>query len=206
MTEHDKNITDHLDSSLSLRNRNFNEVSHEIREQLMSNRETIDRYNTWQKSTDYDSTLLSNLTKEQETLEHYFNSRWDYKVSTPHNMLKFEKVYSSQTFIIVEWHAGNSFYHIRKRYFKFQENGFCNVTVEKITRSREEITERIKSMKTNYRNTYTVDDERAIHIKTSHYEFEGTVIHDAIAGKEFKLKSYSDGVIQDKFEILVPVS
>ncbi|MBK8966902.1 MAG: hypothetical protein IPM36_09520 [Lewinellaceae bacterium] len=206
MTEHDKNLTDHLDSSLNLQKKNFNEVSHEIREQLMSNRETIDRYNTWQKSADYDSNLLSDLTEEQQNLERYFNSRWDYKVSNPHNMLKFDKIYSSQAFIFVEWHAGNSFYHIYKRYFKFQENGFCNVTVEKISRSIEEITERITSMKTDYRSIYTVDDDRAIKIETRHYEFEGTIIHDAIAGKEFKLGSYLDGIIQKNFEILVPVN
>lgn len=205
MTEHDKYITDHLNRSLKLQKKKFNEATSEIREQLMRNREIIDRYTTWQKSAEYNSSLLSNLTEEQQILEDYFNSRWDYKVCNPYNMLKFEKVYSSQTFILVEWHAGISFYHIQKRYFKFQENGFCNVAVVKISRSIEEITERIISMRTNYRNTYTVDDERAIKIKTRYYEFEGTVIHDAIAGKEFKLRSYPDGIIQDNFEILVPI-
>lgn len=151
MTAHDNIIAGHLNSSLNLQKRSFKRVSHEIREQLMLNRETIDIYNTWQKDADYDSALLSKLTEAQQNLERYFNAQWNYKVSNPYNVLKFDKVYASQAFILVDWHAGNSFYHIFKRYFIFQENGLCNVTNEYVSKSQDEIIKRILSMEIDYR-------------------------------------------------------
>lgn len=131
-----------------------------------------------------------------------FISNWDVKILVPNELLIFNELYVSQASIIVEWHAGFSYNHIQRRYFKFFKNGFFNSLSAKPTKSLEEIVSALDSKPTNYRNIYTVDSERNIDISSPYYDLKGLILPEGIVSANYKIGNYKDGLVEDKFEIL----
>ncbi len=202
MTEHEINILGHTKESKKLACQNFTEVVDLVREQLMLNRECIGRYETWQSSAEFNSQYLNDLKNFQNEFENIFINNWDLEISVPYDLLIFNELYVSQASIIVEWHAGSSYNHIQKRYFKFLKNGFFNSLSAKPTESLEGIINALDSKLTNYRNIYTVDSERNIDIKSPHYDLKGLILPEGIVSANYTIGDYKDGLVEDKFEIL----
>lgn len=205
MTEDNHRIQNLITTSQRLMTLDFTENSDFIRNQLMKNRETIESYKTWNKSAEFNPTLLSNLESNQSDLEGHFTQKWNVKIESKHNMLKFNEVYRTQTEITVESHAGNTFYHFFDRYIVFYENGFYTSTVEKPNRSKTEIIKRIKTYGKNYNNRYELIDGDMIIFNLNKKEFIGTIIHGGIVGQNIKLGSYGDGLINETDQILVNI-
>ena len=205
MAEDNQIIEKLITTSKKLMNSNFNENFDLIRSQIMKNRETIESYNTWKKSAEFNPTLLSTLDSTQNELENNFNQKWNIKIESKFNMLKFNEVYRAQTEITVESHAGNTFYHFFDRYIVFFEDGFYTSTVEKTNKGKSEIINRIKSYGKNYNNQYELIDGDFIIFKLNKNEFRGTVTHGAIVGEKIKLGTYGEGVIKDKDQIFVNI-
>lgn len=202
MTEHEINILEHTDESKKLANQNFTDVLDSVREQLMLNRECIERYETWQSKAEFNAQYLRDLKKLQNEFESMFMSYWDVEISVPNELLIFNELYVSQASIIVEWHAGFSYNHIQRRYFKFFKNGFFNSISAKPTKSLEEIIIALNSKPTNYLNIYSVDSERNIEINSPYYEMKALILPEGIVSANYKIGDYKDGLVQDKFEIL----
>ena len=61
MTEHEINILEHSKVSNKLASQNFADVVDSVREQIMLNRECIERYETWQSSAEFSDQYLNDL-------------------------------------------------------------------------------------------------------------------------------------------------
>ena len=182
MTDHNPRIVTEIEKTIKLQNADFELVSDMMREQLEVNRATINEFESWNKNADFKIQNLKQLIIEQKKLTSKFDDNWNYKVINPHNLLKFDHIYVSQIFIIIEWHAGISFNHLLRRYIMFNENGFFKTTTENLKRDSNEIINRIENIDYNYMNLYEVDKDLRIKFKLDKEDFNGKIIHEALVG------------------------
>jgi hypothetical protein len=206
MNEMNKQLRDLLAKTLKLQSETGLKTSRAIRDQLMLNREKILAFHSRQQDPDFDPQLLEELTAAQAKLETEFKKDWIYKVPNPYGLLKFDRVYGSQTYVVVDWHASHAFHHLHKSYFKFDEHGFFNLISAQAQERHENIISRMHALGPNYSNTYTVDDKQVLKFKIPFLQFEGTIIDWGIVGKNIKLGAYGDGRIPDMDEILSVIS
>jgi len=116
--------------------------------------------------------------------------------------LKFDQVYTSQVYILVEWHAGIPFHHLMQRNLMFHKNGYFKTTEEYINRtSQKERIENIEKMTYNPSNLYMEEDNNQISFSIENEKFKGTLVFNAIIGDKIKLGKYTDGIVQDTDEI-----
>lgn len=190
-----------IEKTVKLQKTDFELVSDIMREQLEVNRDIIIEFTTWNKNSNFEHQNLQNLIIEQEKLKSAFEDNWHFIVKNPRNLLKFDHVYVSQIFIIIEWHAGISFNHLMRRCIMFNEKGFFKTTVEGIKRTATEISQRIENLDYNYMNLFQVSKDRKIEFEIDKEFFNGTIIHEAIVGGNIRIGEYSDGKILDRDDI-----
>jgi len=190
-----------FEKTVKLQKTDFELVSDIMREQLEVNRDIINEFTTWNKNSNFEHQNLQHLIIAQENLKSIFDDNWHFIVINPNNLLKFDHVYVSQIFIIIEWHAGISFNHLMRRCIMFNEKGFFKTTVEGIKRTATEISQRIENLDYNYMSLFQVSKDRKIEFEIDKEVFNGTIIHEAIIGGNIRIGEYSDGKIYDRDDI-----
>lgn len=203
MTEHEAKILELEIKSKELIRGSFHINTDSIRAQLMKNREAIRAYKSYLRTLPFKLEYLSQLIRVQAELEVYFNANWEFKLYNPHDTLKLMKVYSSQTYIIVEWHAGQAFHHLYKYNLLFHPDGFLTITSDKPSLPKKQVLQRINEYGKDYNNLYHIESDGTIKFKILNKNFEGKLLHDGIVGKNIKLGEYKDGIVQDQDEIFV---
>jgi len=189
MNENNEILKDLIEKSIELQNKPFEKYSENIREQIMLNRETIEPFETWNKSAEFEKKLIPELKFQQEKLINFLNNKW--KPNIKHNLLRFDKIYQSESQIIIEWHAGNATPHLIRYYIHFENNGFFKLTSSKPEFSKESI-ENIKFLETNYRNIFKVGDNGEIEMKSEYFSLKGRIIENGIIDEKIILNKTKD--------------
>ncbi|AQS94002.1 hypothetical protein BXQ17_07970 [Polaribacter sp. BM10] len=190
MKENNRILRELIENSSAFQNNSFEKNSENIREQIMLNRELIEPFETWNKSAEFDKILLNELKHQQEKLIKFFNKNWNFN-NKFEKLLDFNNVYESQTEIGIEWHANSAIPHIYKYLIQFEKNGFFKLKIGYPNFYEESILE-LKSLKTNYRNLYQLNEGGKISMKSKYFELEGNIIGEGIIDKKINLRDYKD--------------
>jgi hypothetical protein len=190
MKENNTILRELIENSITFQNKSFEENSKNIREQIMLNRETIQPFETWNKSAEFDRKLLTELNLQQEKLIKFFNENWNFN-NRFEKLIDFDNAYESQTEIGIEWHANSAIPHIYKYLIQFERNGFFKLEIAYPNFYEESIV-KLKSLKTNYRNLYKVNEDGEISMKSEYFELEGKIIGEGIIDKKISLRDYKD--------------
>lgn len=189
MKENNRILRELIKKSIAFHNISFEKNSENIREQIMLNRESIEPFESWNKSAEFDNKLLTELKLQQQKLTKLFNENW--QVNENHNLLRFDKIYQSEPQIIIEWHAGKPTPHLIRYYIHFENNGFFKLTSSTPEFHKESI-EKIKFLKTNYRNTFKVGINGEIEMNSKYFSLKGKIIENGIIDEKIILNKTKD--------------
>jgi hypothetical protein len=190
MKENNIILRELIEKSVAFKNKSFEKNSENIREQIMLNRETIEQFETWNKSAEFDKKLLIELNNQHGKLLILFNEKWNFN-NRFEKLLDFKNVYESQTEISIEWHANSAIPHIYKYLIQFEKNGFFKLQVA-YPNFYEKGIQKLKSSKTNYRNLYEIKDGGAISMKSEYFKLEGKIIGEGIIDNKINLRDFKD--------------
>ena len=190
MKENNKILRVLIENSVAFQNKSFEKNSENIREQIMLNRETIEPFETWNKSAEFDKKLLTELNLQQEKLIIFFKGKWNFN-NKFEKLLDFNNFYESQTEIGIEWHANSAIPHIYKYLVQFEKNGFFKLQVA-YPNFHEESVQELKSSRTNYRNVYKIKEGGEISIKSEYFKLEGKIIGEGIIDRKINLRDFKD--------------
>jgi len=190
MKENNRILRELIEKSVAFQNKSFEKNSDNIREQIMLNRETIEPFETWNNSAEFDKKLLTELNHQHGKLLFFFNEKWNFN-NRFEKLLDFKNIYESQTEISIEWHANSAIPHIYKYLIQFEKNGFFKLQVA-YPNFYEEGIQKLKSSKTNYRNLYEIKDGGEIFMTSDYFKLEGKIIGEGIIDKKINLRDFKD--------------